>query len=45
MRGLFAQGNRAEALQEYHQMRTVLRDELGVSPSEVTQQLFAELNA
>ena len=45
MRALAAQGNQAEALTVYDALRTVLRDELGVTPSPATQQLFAELNA
>jgi DNA-binding SARP family transcriptional activator len=44
MRALSAQGNRAEALTVYDQLRTTLRDEIGVTPSPATQQLFAELN-
>ena len=44
MRALAAQGNQAEALTVYDALRTVLRDELGVTPSPSTQQLFRELN-
>ena len=39
------EGNRAEALQVYEQLRQALRDELGVPPSLATQDLFADLNA
>lgn len=45
MRALAAEGNRAEALQVYDGLRRTLRAELGVTPSDSTQQLFAELNA
>lgn len=44
MRGLAAQGNKAEALRIYDQLRLTLRDELGVTPSPPSQALFAELN-
>jgi len=44
MRALSAQGNQAEALTVYGALRLTLRDELGVTPSPATQQLFAELN-
>lgn len=44
MRALRAEGNAAEALRVYDQLRRTLRDELGVAPSPVTQQLFATLN-
>jgi DNA-binding SARP family transcriptional activator len=44
MSALTAQGNRAEALQAYDELRRSLRDELGVSPSRATQELFARLN-
>ncbi|HTY71806.1 MAG TPA: BTAD domain-containing putative transcriptional regulator [Actinomycetes bacterium] len=45
MRALAAQGNLAEALLVYDRLRRTLREELGVSPSPVTQTLFAELNS
>ena len=44
MRGLAAQGNQAEALRIYDGLRMTLRDQLGVSPSPATQELFAQLN-
>lgn len=44
MRALSAQGNQAEALTVYDSLRTTLRDELGVTPSPATQQLYTELN-
>lgn len=44
MRALEAQGNTAEALTVYDTLRTTLRDELGVSPSPATQELFGRLN-
>jgi DNA-binding SARP family transcriptional activator len=44
MHALAAQGNRAEALHAYHQLRVLLRDELGTTPSQATQDVFAELN-
>jgi len=43
MRGLALQGNVAEALQVYSDLRVVLRDELGVSPSPSTQAVFESL--
>jgi DNA-binding SARP family transcriptional activator len=38
-----AQGNRAEALQLYDRLRTLLRDELGAAPSNATQELHRTL--
>ena len=38
-----AQGNRAEALQLYDRLRTLLREELGAAPSEATQELHRVL--
>jgi len=43
MRAYAAEGNRAEALRAYEQLRVTLRDELGVSPSEPTERLYEEL--
>lgn len=43
MRAHTAAGDRAEALRVYEHCRTLLRDELGVSPSDETQALYAEL--
>lgn len=43
MEVLDARGNRAEALQAYEQFRTLLRDELGASPSPATQDLHRSL--
>jgi DNA-binding SARP family transcriptional activator len=43
MAGLRAQGNTAEALQVYEQLRRSLREELGVEPSPATQALYAAL--
>ena len=43
MRVLAARGNRAEALQIYEQLRALLRDELGTSPSQATQELHRAL--
>jgi DNA-binding SARP family transcriptional activator len=37
MEVLAAQGNRAEALQVYDELRTLLREELGTAPSPATQ--------
>lgn len=45
MRILVAWGNIAEALTAYEQLRALLRDELGVSPSRPLQQLYAQLLA
>lgn len=36
-------GDRAKALQVYHQCMTVLREELGVDPSSVTRRLYEQL--
>ena len=44
MRALAAQGNQAEALRIYDGLRATLRDQLGVSPSPASQELFAQLN-
>ena len=43
MRVLDARGNRAEALQAYEDLRTLLRDELGASPSPATQDVHRRL--
>jgi DNA-binding SARP family transcriptional activator len=43
MRALVAEGNSAEALRVYENLRCLLRDELGVAPSEATQKLHREL--
>jgi len=43
MRLLRDQGNRTEALRVYEQCRTILRDELGVSPSAETESLYISL--
>lgn len=43
MQAVDAGGNRAEALQVYEQLRTLLREELGASPSPVTQELHRRL--
>jgi len=43
MRALAAQGNAAEALDVYAQLREVLSEELGVSPSAQTQSVYEEL--
>ena len=43
MKTLAAQGNTAEAIQAYTALRLKLRDELGVSPSPETQQVYAAL--
>jgi DNA-binding SARP family transcriptional activator len=43
MRALVAEGNSAEALRAYERLRCLLRDELGVTPSDATQQLHQEL--
>jgi len=43
MRALVAEGNPAEALRAYEQLRTALRDEMGVSPSLATQRLYEEI--
>jgi SARP family transcriptional regulator, regulator of embCAB operon len=43
MQALAAEGNRAEALHVYEQLRTRLRDDLGVAPSPQTQELHLQL--
>ena len=43
MRALAAEDNTAEALRVYEQLRCLLRDELGISPSASTQALYDEL--
>jgi DNA-binding SARP family transcriptional activator len=43
MRTLAARGNVAEALTAYGDLRTLLREELGVSPSRAVQDAYAEL--
>jgi len=43
MRALARSGNTAEALRTYEQLRTLLRDELGIAPCSETLQLHAEL--
>jgi SARP family transcriptional regulator, regulator of embCAB operon len=43
MRALASQGNVAEALTVYGDLRTVLRDELGISPSAATQAVYQSL--
>jgi pentatricopeptide repeat protein len=43
MEGLAAQGNVAEAVQLYGELRVVLRDELGVDPSSATQAVYTKL--
>jgi pentatricopeptide repeat protein len=43
MEALAAQGNHAEALQIYDQLRTLLRDKLGAAPSPATQDLHRRL--
>jgi DNA-binding SARP family transcriptional activator len=43
MKTLAEQGNTAEAIQAYTALRLKLRDELGVSPSPETQQVYAAL--
>jgi DNA-binding SARP family transcriptional activator len=40
MRGLFAQGNRAEALRVYARCRRLLAAELGVDPSSETERIY-----
>ena len=45
MRAHVAEGNTAEALRAYEQLRLTLLHELGISPSEPTQQLYEELLA
>ncbi len=43
MRALAAEDNMAEALRVYEELRCLLRDELGISPSTSTQALYEEL--
>jgi DNA-binding SARP family transcriptional activator len=43
MRTLDARGNAAEAVQVYERLRRLLRDELGLAPSAMTQALHREL--
>jgi DNA-binding SARP family transcriptional activator len=43
MQALAAEGNTAEALQAYEQLRRLLREELGVAPSAPTQELHRAL--
>jgi DNA-binding SARP family transcriptional activator len=43
MRALAARGNTAEALRAYEELRTRLREELGIAPCPETLQLHAEL--
>jgi DNA-binding SARP family transcriptional activator len=45
MEVLAARDNRAEALQVYEQLRTLLRDELGATPSPATQEFHRTLLA
>jgi DNA-binding SARP family transcriptional activator len=45
MRALAAQGNLAEALDAYGQLSECLRDQLGVSPSPATRELYESLLA
>jgi pentatricopeptide repeat protein len=45
MRALAAQGNLAEALEVYGQLSECLRDQLGVSPSPATRELYESLLA
>jgi DNA-binding SARP family transcriptional activator len=45
MQGLAAQGNLAEALAVYGQLSQYLRDQLGVSPSSTTRELYERLLA
>jgi DNA-binding SARP family transcriptional activator len=45
MQALDAQDNRAEALRVYEQLRVLLREELGITPSPATQELYKELLA
>jgi DNA-binding SARP family transcriptional activator len=45
MQALVAEGNTAEALQEYERLRQLLRDELGIAPSAPTQDLYKLLLA
>jgi pentatricopeptide repeat protein len=43
MQALAAEGNPAEALQTYEQLRVLLREELGVAPGAPTQELYRTL--
>lgn len=43
LRALAAEGNVAEALQEYDRLRVLLHDELGVAPSPPTQEVHKVL--
>jgi DNA-binding SARP family transcriptional activator len=43
MRALVARGNDAEALRRYEELRRLLRDELGISPSAATQELHTAI--
>jgi SARP family transcriptional regulator, regulator of embCAB operon len=43
MQALAARGNTAEALRAYEQLRTLLREELGITPCAETVQLHAQL--
>lgn len=43
MEALDAEGNAAEALRAYESLRALLRDELGVTPSEPTQAVYLRL--
>jgi len=45
IKALAAQGNLAEALRAYGDLRQTLRDELGISPSPASQALYAHLLA
>ncbi len=45
MQALAAQGNLAEALDVYGQLSECLRDQLGVSPSPASRQLYQTLLA
>jgi DNA-binding SARP family transcriptional activator len=45
MQALAAQGNLAEALGVYSQLSECLRDQLGVSPSPATRELYGRLLA
>jgi len=40
---LAARDNRADALNVYHQLRTLIREELGAAPSPATQELHRAL--
>ena len=43
MRTLAAEGNPAEALRVYEHLRCVLRDELGVAPSDASREVYETL--